>query len=84
MGTERMTKGLSFCEWLRRQDGRNDRIGDLADDFRTDTESGSIRTFGGLHKRMLAMDACIDALETLEIARQEWRAGRAHTKDRPT
>ncbi len=67
----------SFRSWLRRQEQRDDRVGDLAPGAAADWCLGKRRTVRSIKRHMLQAHEPIDAaLDALERAGHQWQAGR--------
>lgn len=76
-------KSISFKSWLFRQHKRNDRVGDLARDFRADYRMRRYNealpgrfTFRTALEYLQAVNACDGALDSLEAAHREWQVDR--------
>jgi uncharacterized protein YozE (UPF0346 family) len=64
---------IQFVPWLRQQHTRQDAIGDLARDVRTDrAHTQHMRSYLAL-ARYLEPLACANALEALEAAHREYQ-----------
>jgi hypothetical protein len=70
-----MKHSLSFWQWLQQQTGREDPIGDLAEDAMADFHAGrtDVRSIGGLRARLARFDGCHEAKQALDEALREWR-----------
>jgi uncharacterized protein YozE (UPF0346 family) len=65
---------LTFGAWLRAQRGRDDVVGDLAEDAASDRHFPRSRKQEVYIARLKAMGASPEALEALRQAWQEWEA----------
>ena len=64
---------MTFTEWLRGQEGRNDVVGDLSyDAIRDETWQKRRSTLHGFRRYLRERDACEAALKALDRAFEEW------------
>jgi len=66
-------KKPSFATWLRRQRGRDDWVGDLAEDFCSDKRTRGIRTSEQLLLHMIRYGCAPEARFALRQAAREYR-----------
>lgn len=61
---------MTFSEYLKKQIGRNDPVGDLAEDARRDAQFPPVNSFKALAGYLESRGACGDAIGA---ARDAWR-----------
>ncbi len=67
---------MEFATWLVAQSKRDDRIGDLASDFKCSMRVKSKPTTGTykeVKNDLIGMGACSEAYEALREAKREWK-----------
>ncbi len=69
-----MTAAVSFRAWLRRQEHRDDPVGDLARDAADDRMFPHVGKLDTIVGYLLLMHACHEAVEAARVAHAEWRA----------
>jgi len=73
-----MTEPRTFWQWLKRQDDRNDFIGDLARDaVQDDTFPRRAKHYDAIKWYLIGRNACRPAQIALARAFREWRRYRA-------
>ncbi len=60
---------MKFEHWLKKQIFRNDPIGDLAKDFNL---ASTVKKYQTIEKSMAMFNPCVEAIEALEQAREEY------------
>ena len=64
---------MTFSEYLKKQIGRNDHIGDLAEDARRDAQFPPVNSLKALVGHLESRGACGDAIDSARDAWMEYK-----------
>lgn len=64
---------MKFTTWLKRQQGRDDLIGDLATDVKSDSDRPDFKTYEEWHAHLTRRGACEEAKAVLRLAWHEFQ-----------
>lgn len=64
---------MTFSEYLKKQIGRNDPIGDFAEDAQRDAQFPPVDSLGALVNHLESHGACYDAIDAARDAWKEYK-----------